>query len=156
VNPENSGSVFLQWKKGVDLARGDLIWIAEADDLADKKFLEALIPAFFDPSVVLAFAQSKQIDEHGNLVAENYLDYTKDISDDWSRSYCRDGAEEIAKAMSIKNTIPNVSGVLFKHQTLKKVFDEMGDNLTQYKIAGDWLIYIRVLLEEKFISISIP
>jgi hypothetical protein len=39
---------------------------------------------------------------------------------------------------------------------LKKVFDEMGDNLTQYKIAGDWLIYIRVLLEEKFISISIP
>ncbi|WP_423678923.1 MULTISPECIES: glycoside hydrolase family 99-like domain-containing protein [unclassified Undibacterium] len=149
VNPENSGSVFLQWKKGVDLARGDLIWIAEADDLADKKFLEALIPAFFDPSVVLAFTQSKQIDEHGNLVAENYLDYTKDISDDWSRSYCRDGAEEIAKAMSIKNTIPNVSGVLFKHQTLKKVFDEMGDNLTQYKIAGDWLIYIRVLLEGK-------
>ncbi len=34
-NEENSGSTFKQWRKGFDLARGEFIWIAEADDFAD-------------------------------------------------------------------------------------------------------------------------
>lgn len=43
VNHTNSGSVFLQWHRGVQLARGDYVWIAEADDLAKPDFLERIL-----------------------------------------------------------------------------------------------------------------
>lgn len=37
-NVKNSGSVFKQWQKGISLATGDLIWIAESDDWCDDNF----------------------------------------------------------------------------------------------------------------------
>ena len=36
VNEKNSGSPFQQWAKGISLARGKWIWIAEADDVAES------------------------------------------------------------------------------------------------------------------------
>ena len=31
-NEANSGNTFIQWNKGISLAKGDYIWIAESDD----------------------------------------------------------------------------------------------------------------------------
>jgi glycosyltransferase involved in cell wall biosynthesis len=42
-NEVNSGSTFIQWKKGLDLAQGDWIWIAESDDVASNEFLSNAI-----------------------------------------------------------------------------------------------------------------
>src|SRR3984957_7238976 len=39
-NAVNSGSTFKQWNKGVRLARGEYVWIAESDDYSDTRFLE--------------------------------------------------------------------------------------------------------------------
>ena len=39
-NDSNSGSAFLQWNKGIELAKGDWIWVAESDDYAEPTFLE--------------------------------------------------------------------------------------------------------------------
>ena len=41
-NEVNSGSTFRQWNKGVRLARGKYVWIAESDDYADERLLERL------------------------------------------------------------------------------------------------------------------
>ena len=38
INKQNSGSTFCQWNKGIHLAKGYLIWIAESDDVADSQF----------------------------------------------------------------------------------------------------------------------
>ncbi|HVB58282.1 MAG TPA: glycosyltransferase family 2 protein, partial [Candidatus Acidoferrales bacterium] len=38
-NDANSGSTFKQWNKGVRLARGKYVWIAESDDYAGEKLL---------------------------------------------------------------------------------------------------------------------
>jgi len=38
-NAKNSGTPFKQWNKGVQMARGRYIWIAESDDYADFRFL---------------------------------------------------------------------------------------------------------------------
>lgn len=38
VNEQNSGRVFRQWNKGLALAKGELIWIAESDDYCDTNF----------------------------------------------------------------------------------------------------------------------
>ena len=38
-NETNSGYPFKQWNKGVNLAMGEYIWIAESDDYAELNFL---------------------------------------------------------------------------------------------------------------------
>lgn len=43
INKDNSGSPFKQWKKGLELAKGDYIWIAESDDFCSLNFLEKQI-----------------------------------------------------------------------------------------------------------------
>ena len=145
VNDTNSGSVFRQWLKGISLSRGELLWIAEADDLADSDFLNELSSVFQEHSLVMAYSQSKQIDDNGKIVAENYLDYTKDISDCWLTDYEREGLEEISEALVIKNTIPNVSAALFRRMALEDAFSDIGEELFNYRVAGDWLVYLHVL-----------
>ncbi len=157
INEQNSGSVFKQWQKAAELARGDYLWIAEADDLAQSVFLETLIPFFIDLEVVLAFTQSKQIDENGLLLANDYLYYTKDIGEYWNSDYLVEGKVEIMRALSIKNTILNVSGVLFRKDCLLKILENEANLLLKFKVAGDWLIYLKMVMFGKvgFISKSL-
>jgi O-antigen biosynthesis protein len=147
VNHANSGSVFRQWQRGVQLARGDFVWIAEADDLAKPDFLERLLEGMLgDPDVVLGYCQSEAIDEHGRQVMMDYRSYTNDLSmERWSRSYVVDGATEVDAALAIKNTIPNVSAVLFRRQPLLDVMNGKLEEISRYKVAGDWVVYLHLL-----------
>lgn len=57
VNKENSGSPFKQWDKGISLATGDIIWIAESDDYCELNLLEELVKALLEkPDVVVAYS----------------------------------------------------------------------------------------------------
>jgi O-antigen biosynthesis protein len=144
-NSANKG-VFSQWLRGIREARGELIWIAEADDYCNNAFLATLIPAFKDPSVVLAYCQSKQIGSAGELLAENYLEYTDDIdSGKWLRAYVRNGIEEIVDTLAVKNTIPNASAVVFRKtepSLLERAFNG-------FQVAGDWAAYVEILTRGK-------
>src|ERR1700722_10725104 len=42
-NSVNSGSTFKQWNKGVLMATGKYVWIAESDDYADERLLGSLV-----------------------------------------------------------------------------------------------------------------
>lgn len=149
INNVNSGCVTKQWRKGLTQCNGDIIWIAEADDFADHSFLEELVYAFQNINVVLTFSQSHQVNNHGKIIADDYLEYTNDISERWEECYLREGSKEIKSALCIKNTIPNVSAVLFKRDALEKAFESIGKELFDYHVAGDWLIYLHVLKQGK-------
>lgn len=154
VNEENSGSVFRQWQRGVAMARGDYVWIAEADDLSDPDFLAEALAGFSDPRVGLSYCQSKQMGAEGEILCNDYLDYVADIDGDrWRSAYKADGREEIATALFIKNTIPNVSGVVFRRDALREVLERHGDEIASYRNAGDWVAYLR-LLEKHAVSFS--
>ena len=56
-NTVNSGGVFRQWIKGLDLAKNDIIWIAETDDSADPRFLEHVLPAFDKGHVMACYGR---------------------------------------------------------------------------------------------------
>jgi hypothetical protein len=145
-NQENSGSAFKQWAKGVMEAEGDYVWIAEADDLCATNFIEEAITGFDSPQVVLSYVQSKQMDEIGGMLSENYLDYTNDIDPDkWTRNYVVQGEQELRKALAIKNTIPNVSAVIFKREALLQVLTENMPLIERYKVAGDWFVYAELM-----------
>jgi len=144
LNEKNSGNVFEQWEKGIKIAKGDYIWIAEADDLSENEFLEELMKKMsIDEEIIMGYTQSKTIDEHGNITSENYLSYTDSIDTIWRTDYTANGNEEIEKRLSIKNTILNVSAVVFKNRNLLKKLEYA----KKYSVAGDWRFYVDLLKE---------
>ena len=146
TNKANSGSVSRQWAKGISSARGDYIWIAEADDLCEKSFLQEVMAGFNDDKVVLSYSQSKQIDQNGDIIDNDYLKYTNDIDEmKWKENYTRDGFQEIRDTLAVKNTIPNVSAIVFKKYDVSEILNE----LVQFKIAGDWFFYVWLLQKGK-------
>ncbi len=142
VNEKNNGSTFLQWLKGLSLATGDLVWIAESDDSAHPCFLERLVPEFFDPDVALAYCQSALIGSRGERLADDFLAHTDDICTvHWRRHFSAIAAQEVEFALSQKNTIPNASAVVFRRPDHL----DFADELKKLKFAGDWLLYVMII-----------
>ncbi len=157
VNRTNSGHVAAQWKKGLSLATGDYVWIAEADDLSDPDFLETVLPPLITENTVLSYCESRQIDSDGKVLAKNYHNYLKNVSSErWKRSYTADGVEEIRSSLAILNTIPNVSSAVFRRDAITAVFDRHFDEISRYKKAADWVAYLRVLAGGKVAFSSRP
>ena len=145
-NQQNSGSVFKQWHKAVSIARGDLIWIAEADDSSHPNFLLELQSYSSTNDLKMVYCQSKQIDENGKLIASDYKYYTSSESETkWQLNYTNKGNDEIVEALGVKNTILNVSSVLWCKDTLEDVISQELENLSKYVVAGDWYLYIAFL-----------
>lgn len=141
LNAENSGNVWKQWQKGLELAKGQYIWIAEADDLCDEDFLSTLL-SHLQPKTALAYCIPDVIDQNGNAVAldyrSNYLSFAS--HDRWSRSYSVEGVEEVNAALSIVNTIPNVSAAIFRKPADMQAILEA----QKFRCAGDWMFYLKL------------
>ncbi len=141
-NETNSGGVFKQWKKGFDLATGDFIWIAEADDTAENNFVEELIKPFDDEKVVLSYCESARIDGKNNLIREKSDDlYDMCRTGEWKDPYIWTGKHENVYHLSVTNTILNVSSVMWRKKEYTEIFEKAGE----FKVAGDWYIYYNVL-----------
>lgn len=141
-NKKNSGCVFKQWKKGINEVAGDYFWIAEADDSAEPTFLETAMKGFDDKNVVISYTDSARIDENNNLIAENSQDlYNMFNVDKWNHPYINNGVDEIKDYLSVTNTILNVSSVVWK----KGDYNDIIDEAINFKVAGDWYIYYKVL-----------
>lgn len=66
VNETNSGSTFKQWDKGIHLATGEIIWIAESDDYCELNMLEELVKIYVSrPIVSYVYTSSIVVDENG-------------------------------------------------------------------------------------------
>lgn len=148
-NGSNSGSPFLQWRKGLSLARGELIWIAEADDLSDPDFLAKLASAFLREDTLFAFSDSKPIDSDSNPMEMNYKSYyAKAFEGALSEDFVSSAKEFARRHLSQRNLILNVSSMLWKRDALVQAMDQATDLLGDYKLAGDWLIYLIACTQE--------
>ncbi len=144
-NSTNSGNTFKQWYRGLSKVRGEFVWIAEADDLADSEFLSCSM-ASFSKETVISFCDSKQVDSYGLETADSYAYYYNTIDKDlFSGNFSLRGKDFIQKAMSIKNPILNVSSVLWRTSALAGSLKELNDEIVSYKLVGDWRLYIDVL-----------
>jgi glycosyltransferase involved in cell wall biosynthesis len=142
-NDVNSGNVFKQWAKGALLARGDLVWIAEADDLADPHFLERLVQFFDDTGTAFAFSDSSAIDGVGRQIGESYKTYYSRLFDGALSDDLQDDARLFAvKFLAQRNTILNVSSVVWRRERLVAALRSTENNLRDFKLAGDWLLYL--------------
>ena len=144
-NQKNSGKAMAQWKKGFELAHGDYIWIAEADDLCSPRFLEEVMKGFDDPSVILSYTESKIMNSMGLVIAPNFRwSRDKEKTGHYNSSYIKEGFREIEEIMAIRCTIPNVSGVVFKKEKGVPFIKYLEESL-KFSQIGDWYFYVKVL-----------
>jgi hypothetical protein len=149
-NTTNSGSTYLQWKKGLALTTAEYVWIAESDDYADKGLLSCLVARLdAHPQAGLAVADSTIVDENNNVLGVHGRDlkiegpfgaYTLPSVDD---RYIRRGRDYCRAHMVPWNTIPNASGVLFRRSALAAV----GGPATELRLCGDWYTYCKILMQ---------
>lgn len=142
-NKENSGNVFLQWKKGLERATGDLVWIAEADDYCDQDFLHRMCAELRDPAISLAFCNSIMVDEfgasHGASYSEYYLTH---FSDYFETGFHKNGVTFVNEVMTRRNAVMNASAVVFRRVSAVNAIEKLG----KLKLSGDWLFWIELCM----------
>lgn len=143
-NQSNGSTPFKQWKRGIQEAEGDLLWIAESDDFCDANFLETLVPFFKDSAMALAFCRTDFVDEWGGVTQMTYPQYVQEFgAEKWAQDYVETAHNIVNEVLGIKNIIPNASGVLFKKPRHLKLLEEPA--WLQMKICGDWIFYLHII-----------
>lgn len=149
-NKVNSGSTFKQWNKGVSLAKGNWVWIAESDDTAEKELLQKLItPILLDSSIVLSYCQSNRMDSKG-IITGDWMSQTNHLKRNYHQDFIEEGRLFIKEDLLEKNVLPNASAVLFKKQTFFKV--RGADEDIRYN--SDWLLWMKILTLGKISYVS--
>ena len=144
-NQINSGGVFRQWAKGIELATGDLVWIAESDDYCAENFLETLVRCFDDEAVMLAYAQSEFVRADGSVIPNEFPVYVRDLAcrQKWTSSYVKTAHQEVAESLGVINTIPNASGVVFRRPVEMPLLED--ETWLSMRVVGDWVFYLNQL-----------
>jgi glycosyltransferase involved in cell wall biosynthesis len=148
-NDKNSGSTFKQWNKGVRLARGEYVWIAESDDYADSRLLEKLVSRLdAEPTAVLCNCRSWRVTGEGRPI--DFLDhYLADLDPQkWTADFCADGPEECRRYLVQRNTISSASSVLFR----REAFWQAGGADEKLVLCGDWKTWASMALTGGTIS----
>lgn len=142
-NEKNSGSPFAQWKKGIANAHGELIWIAESDDWCDLDFLEKLVCAFSDESVMLAFARSVFV-RNGKTVwtHEEYL--SRYGMERWRTNFVAPAHRIVNECFGYTNIVPNVSSAVFRTPSADfPLWDD--EEWSRMRVCGDWVFYLHLI-----------
>ncbi len=148
-NEANSGSSVIQWLKGIEQASGDLIWVAEADDVCKSNFLERLMPHFERQQTLLAFSDSAQIDSDGAPIGDSYHPYYRQSdAEDLSRGVVLDARHFAERYLAVRNLILNVSSVLARGDVFVAALRENIERLREYSFAGDWHVYATICLRD--------
>lgn len=136
-NEKNSGSTFRQWNKGFRLAKGELIWIAESDDVADIHLLETLVSQLVENgNIVLGFCNLYLIDGKSKRLEKP--DYGI-----WSTTFTMNGQKFISRFMLGSCSIWNASGVVFNRTAINAI----PQDYMEYKASGDRLFWIYIIMQ---------
>lgn len=134
INDHNSGSPFLQWKKGIELSVGQLIWIAESDDFCMPTMLERLV-SMFDKytDLSMAFCGMYFVDENSRIKDQSH--------------FSTEGVEVMSGTCFIEkfelhgNNIRNASAVLFDRSKSLMV----NQSYSNFKAAGDYFFWCQMM-----------
>jgi glycosyltransferase involved in cell wall biosynthesis len=141
-NEVNSGSVFIQWVKGIELAKGHYIWIAESDDFADVNFLEkTIVKLESDSGIGMVFTDSFKVDVSSNI--QGQMSKSRPILGFLEKSGAIINNQNFSKYLLEQLVIVNASSVLFKKEALSAIDFNV---LRQFKNTGDVFVYLGLAL----------
>ncbi len=143
-NGTNSGSPFRQWNRGIELAQGEIIWIAESDDYCAPTMLKRMVEAYVQYHCTLVFSRSVAVDEEGNqmYICQRMFRQDKHLN----------GARFIKRYMNTGNRIYNASSAIFS----KKVALNISHEFESYMESGDWVFWIEIARQGNVAVIAEP
>lgn len=128
-NEQNSGSTFIQWNRGLNLAKGEYCWIAESDDYCESNMLETLVDQVKKhDNVVIAYCIPQYVDAEGNIIRP--MSESDEI-------YFWKGSFFVKRLMSHSAAIWNASAAIFKRDSALS----MDRSYMDYVAAGDRLFW---------------
>ena len=131
VNEANSGSTFNQWDKGIGLANGELIWIAESDDYCELNLLEELVKAYSSrKDTVLAYNTTIVLCDDGYEANRLYI----------GRNQYMSGKRYIKHYLTLFNCVMNASCAIFSKCAALNV----NQDYKQFIGAGDYFFWIEI------------
>lgn len=154
VNNVNSGSLFKQWIKGIQLAQGNYIWIAESDDYSHPDFLKDTVEkAMMNEKTSLVFTDSYVVDENENIL------YKASIKNKALIGFI-DSKKNKIQVNTLLFTyllndiiIWNASSVLFSRSALLKVDQRFLETLNN---AGDLFTYLSLVFQYEIQFVNKP
>lgn len=141
----NSGSAFRQWDKGIALAKGEWIWVAESDDYSEPIFLERLMGEVVSVSdCVLAYSATYWVDQQGQKLWDTpHSDKVNIYS----------GHDFIRQKLAVCNSIANVSECIFRRDKFRPAESHRYEHM---RLCGDWFVYILLAEQGKVIEVEEP
>lgn len=144
-NDANSGTPFKQWNKGVRLARGKYIWLAESDDYAASQFLVSLVPLLNgDPVIGFAYCRSWRVTPEG---INGFADDNLPDPDRWTANFSVDRRGFFRRYFALITPVPNASAVVFG----KSLFERDGCADESLHLCGDWKLCTSMALEGRVV-----
>lgn len=142
-NESNSGSTFIQWNRGLELAKGEIIWIAESDDYCDPEFLGTCIREFLKTDdCAVAYCTSEYVDAKNNDLG-TYNPYKKEV-------YRMNGLDFIKERMYFGCAIWNASSAIFR----KDVALRIDKQYEHFKACGDKLFWIEMAENGRIVHVN--
>ena len=137
----NSGSTYRQWNKGVALAGGEYVWIAESDDYADERLLERLVGMLEgNPRCGMACCESWYVYGDAPPTTRTNQSHLPE-NGRWRQDYVADGRSECAEHLILCNTMPNASAIVFR----RALYERLGGADESMRLCSDWLLWVRML-----------
>jgi glycosyltransferase involved in cell wall biosynthesis len=145
LNEQNTGNTFIQWERGISLAKGRYIWIAESDDVAESQLLETLVGQLEQhPDASVAFCHSKLIDAESKVLSEHN---SKNPAQPGQVTI--DDSKTFLRHLLIFNYIYNASMVVFR----RDVYDKTNPDYKQFRYCGDWHFWASICAAGKVIEV---
>ena len=144
-NEANSGSAFRQWDKGIALAQGRWIWVAESDDYAEPTFLERLMTEVSQvPDCVLAYAATWWVDQTGAKLWETPNSNNVNLYG---------GIDFIHQKLAVCNSIANVSECIFRRDKFRPSETYRYEHM---RLCGDWFFYVLLAEQGSVVEVEEP
>jgi len=135
INESNTGSPFLQWEKGLTLAKGKFIWVAESDDWCEPTLLEVLLEGITqDPNCVLSYCQLYCVDDNEVIKWQSQHPRLSEMVD--SKTFFND-------FLAVKVSVYNASMAIFR----KEAHEKISKDYTNFKFSGDQLFWAEIAMQ---------
>lgn len=136
-NETNSGSPFLQWEKGIKLAKGKYVWIAESDDWCEPSILEVLVEGIEkDEECVISYCQMACILGDNKIKWQSFHKCLSEVVD--SKTFIQD-------YLAVNVAIYNASMAIFRRDK----FEGVNRDFTTFKFSGDRVFWIQIAMQGK-------
>src|SRR5579872_3229200 len=148
---QNSGRVYQRWNDGAEMATGEWLWFAGADDSAHPRFLERLLTRTAEaPNAALASVRCPGIDAEGRLLALEYRAIPS-LTARLASDYVGSSFDEVVR-LTEGCFLFTASAVLLRHDVFRAAegFD------TRLWLTADWDLYLTMLRDHDLVYTAEP